>query len=304
MFAKTSSFQKEQNLSIVQIVTANQNTFNYISGLSAMNDNLIEVKEVSEGGSVNMLHVFNLSNQFVFFMDGDILSGAKQNRVLNSSVLLAPNTKTHIPVSCVERGRWSHISEKFGGTDYAAPSMMRAKKASRVTANFEKRMNFVSDQGEVWKDVEQYSMKFDIKSKSDNLSDIYDKKKKDFDEFIKSFTANPEANGMAVFVKNSLLSLDIFNQTSIFAEYFPRILKGCAMESFGLKGKSKMTEAEANFKTLTFIDQFDNLAFSEHAGVCVGIEKRFRSEDLTGFELVYNSYMIHLTALNLRKEEV
>ena len=53
MFAKTSSFQKEQNLSIVQIVTANQNTFNYISGLSAMNDNLIEVKEVSEGGMVN-----------------------------------------------------------------------------------------------------------------------------------------------------------------------------------------------------------------------------------------------------------
>jgi len=69
-------------------------------------------------------------------------------------------------------------------------------------------------------------------------------------------------------------------------------------------GKSKMTEAEASYKTLTFIDQFDNLTFNEHAGVGVGTEKRFRSEDLTGFELVYNSNMIHLTALNLKKEEV
>jgi oligoribonuclease (3'-5' exoribonuclease) len=74
------------------------------------------------------------------------------------------------------------------------------------------------------------------------------------------------------------------------------------MEAFGLKGESKMTESEASFKTLTFLDQFENLAFNEHAGVGVGMEKRFRSEDLTGFELVYNSNMIHLTALNLKKE--
>lgn len=302
MIAKTTSFQKEQNLSIVQISTSNQNTFKYISGLTAIKEDMIQVKEVSESGSVNMLHVLNLSDQFVFMMDGDILAGAKQNRVLNTSVLLAPNTKTHIPVSCVERGRWSHISEKFGGTDYIAPSMMRAKKAFRVTENFERGMKHSSNQGEVWADVDQYSLKFKIRSESDNLSDIYDKNKKGFDEFIKSFVLNTDANGMAVFVKNSLLNLDIFNRTDIFAEYFPRLLKGCAMEVFGLKGKSEMSEAEANFKTLSFIDQFDNLAFNEHAGVGVGTEKRFHSEDLTGFELVYNSNMIHLTALNLKKE--
>jgi len=32
MLAKTSFFQKEQNLSVVQITTSNQNSFNYISG--------------------------------------------------------------------------------------------------------------------------------------------------------------------------------------------------------------------------------------------------------------------------------
>ena len=302
MLAKTSFFQKEQNLSVVQITTSNQNSFNYISGPLAIKDNLIEVKEVSEGGSVNTLHVFNLSNQFVFFMDGEILSGAKQNRVLNTSVLLAPNTKSHIPVSCVERGRWSHISAKFGNTDYSAPSFLRANKAARVTESLNKGMLFESDQSEVWNHVDEYSDKFQVKSASHNFSDIYDEKKKDFDEYIKNFTLNKDANGMAVFVRNNLLSLDIFNRTDIYAEYFPQLLKGCAMEAFGLKGESNMTESEASFKTLTFLDQFENLAFNEHAGVGVGMEKRFRSEDLTGFELVYSSNMIHLTALNLKKE--
>lgn len=302
MIAKTVSFQKEQNLSVVQIAADNQNSFSCISGPSAIKDDLIQVKEVSKQGSVNTLHVFNLSDKFVFMMDGDILAGAKQNRVLNTSVLLAPNTKTNIPVSCVERGRWSHISHKFDSTDYSAPSMMRAKKALRVSENLKKGMKHASNQGEVWADVDNYSLKFKINSYSDNLSDVFDGKRKDFDEFIHSFQLDKSANGLAVFVKHSLLSLDIFNRTDIFSEYFPRILKGCAMEAFGLKGKSEMSEAEANFKTLTFIDQFENLNFDEHPGVGVGIEKRFKSNDLTGFELIYNSNMIHFTALNLKKE--
>lgn len=302
MVAKMVSFQKKQNLSIVQIATDNQNSFSYISGPSAIKDNLIEVTEVSESGSVNMLQVLNLSDKFVFMMDGDILAGAKQNRVLNTSVLLAPNSKTQIPVSCVERGRWSHISEKFHSTDYTAPSFMRAKKAFKVSENLKKGVRHLADQAEVWEDVNFYSLKFNIKSRSDNLSDIFNGKRKDLDEFIEFFKPDKSANGLAVFVKNSLLSLDVFNLTEIYSEYFQRIVKGCAIEAFGLEGNSQITEAEAKFKALTFIDQFGNFDFEEHSGVGVGTEKRFRSDDMTGFELVYNSNMIHLTALNLKKE--
>ena len=302
MLAKTTSFQKVQNLAVVQIETSNRNSFDYVSGAESIRENLIQVKEVSESGSVNTLNVINLSKQFVFFMDGDILSGAKQNRVLNTSMLLAPNSKTHIPVSCIERGRWNHISEKFHSTDYTAPSFLRAKNANKVTDGLAKGFNFMSDQGAVWADVAAYSMKAGIKSKSDNLSDVFDGKKEDFDNFIGGFNVNPGANGMAVFVRENLLSIDIFNRSDIFAEYFPRILKGCAMEVLGLKGESNISEAEGNYKTIDFIEKFESREFNEYAGVGVGTEKRYRSEELTGFELSFNSNMIHLTALNLKKE--
>ena len=303
MNVKTVSFQKNENLSVVQVAAENQNSFYYISAQAAINENLIQVKEISESGSVNMLHVYNLSDKFVFLMDGDVLAGAKQNRVLNTSVLLAPNSKINLPVSCVERGRWSRISEKFQSTDYVAPSDLRAKKARRVAENLRRRKEHTASQKEIWDEVDKYALKFMVQSKSSNLSDVYAEKNRDFVGFIESFKHVPEANGMAVFVKKNLLSMDIFNRTDIYAEYFPKILKGCALEVFGLPGNSELSEAEANYKTLNFIDQFEKLDFDEYPGVGIGTEKRFNTNGLTGFELSYNSHLIHLTALNIQNEK-
>lgn len=187
-------------------------------------------------------------------MDGDVLAGAKQNRVLNTSVLLAPNSKINLPVSCVEKGRWSHISEKFRSTDFVAPAVLRAKKAMAVAANLRTKRKYFACQKEIGDEVDKYSFKFKVNSKSANLSDVYAEKNKDFIAFLESFKHVPSANGLAVFVKNNLLSLDIFNRTDIYAEYFPKILKGCALEVFGLPDNSELSEAEANYKTLNFID--------------------------------------------------
>jgi hypothetical protein len=135
MQVRVVSFQKHKRLSVVQLLTAQQNTVDYISGPKAIKEDLIQVKEVSESGSVNNLFVFNLSDKYVFFMDGDILMGAKQNRVLNTSVLLAPNSKITLPVSCVEQGRWSRVSAKFMNSDYITPLKVRAGKSRNVSEN-------------------------------------------------------------------------------------------------------------------------------------------------------------------------
>ena len=46
-------------------------------------------------------------------LDGEVLVGAKQNRVANLSIMLPPATDTVIPVSCVEACRWSYASDNF-----------------------------------------------------------------------------------------------------------------------------------------------------------------------------------------------
>lgn len=302
MFSKILSFKQHKSLSIVQLLTSNQNTMDYISGSKALKDGAIEVREIDEAGSVNDIIVFNSSDKYVFFMDGDILAGAKQNRVLNTSVLLAPKSKTVLPVSCVEQGRWHHTSRNFAETDYISPSVLRAHKAKEVKHSLMEEGLHFADQRAVWDNVTMYSMKAGVNSKTSNLSDVFDEKQKDYDDFLKVFTINEDANGMAVFLNRNILNIDIFNRTDIYSEYFPKMLKGSAMEAFSVKQQSKkFSEAEAKYKTLSFLDKFDDLEFETYRGVGVGEEKRFDTNELTGFELVYENHSIHLTCLSLEQ---
>ena len=66
----------------------------------------VVVEEVSEGGSVPELRMTNFADKVVLVVDGTELVGAKQNRIVNASFLIPPESITRIPVSCVEQGRW------------------------------------------------------------------------------------------------------------------------------------------------------------------------------------------------------
>ena len=65
------------------------------------------ITEVSGAGSVPFLKVANEADRLLLLLDGEELIGAKQNRILNTTVLVAAHTEVTIPVSCVEQGRSS-----------------------------------------------------------------------------------------------------------------------------------------------------------------------------------------------------
>ena len=86
------------------------------------------VTEVSEAGSVPFLQVANGADRPLRLVDGEELIGAKQNRILNTTVLVAAHAEVTIPVSCVERGRWGYRGREFVGqrNAKAAPSLLGA----------------------------------------------------------------------------------------------------------------------------------------------------------------------------------
>jgi len=67
MISEIISFQNKGVISVVEFATIRANTIEYISGSYAIKQNFIEVKEISQTGSVNNLIIHNNSDKYVFF---------------------------------------------------------------------------------------------------------------------------------------------------------------------------------------------------------------------------------------------
>ena len=131
----------------------------YLTAAEALAAGTLSIGEVG-GGAVAQLTLKNAGQLPVLLLDGEHLEGAMQNRVLNATVLAAPDHETVIPVSCVERGRWGYQgpSGEYAGFR-PAPEMayaeLRGMKAETVAASARHGAGRRADQGAVWADVER-----------------------------------------------------------------------------------------------------------------------------------------------------
>lgn len=104
----------------------------------------VDVNEVSEAGHVPELGVVNRSETSIIICDGQELLGAKQNRIVNVTVIVGPHSKVIIPVSCAEEGRWSRQSHHFAAGEFAYPSLRR-EKFQRVTGSLKTARSHQAD---------------------------------------------------------------------------------------------------------------------------------------------------------------
>jgi hypothetical protein len=74
----------------------------------ALRDKALDVTEINEGGQVPAIEVANKSERMVFLMAGELLIGCKQDRLLNSSMMvpskgeMAPSTSFGLPTPLAE----------------------------------------------------------------------------------------------------------------------------------------------------------------------------------------------------------
>ncbi|MBV9622915.1 MAG: hypothetical protein JOZ14_02935, partial [Acidobacteria bacterium] len=119
----------------------------------AISQGLGRVTEIHAGGSVPELRFENSAGLPVLLLDGEELIGAKQNRVLNLTILAPPKQTTVIPVSCVEAGRWSMSSTACCPSANLMYSRARGRKVSDVTFAMRATESRRSDQSAVWDEI-------------------------------------------------------------------------------------------------------------------------------------------------------
>src|SRR5918911_2537213 len=137
-------------LKVTPVFIREEEALPFLEFEEALGRGLVEVTEVSEGGSVPNLFVKNRADRDVIMVDGELLVGAKQNRVVNTTIVVPAGATVEIPVTCVEQGRWGYTSRNFTSSRSHSTSSLRALKHRTVTDSLRSRGEYSSDQGSVW----------------------------------------------------------------------------------------------------------------------------------------------------------
>ncbi|MCX7878400.1 MAG: hypothetical protein N2510_07155 [Ignavibacteria bacterium] len=290
----SNSFQISGSLALLQFSTEFQDSLDYISGGEALNKKYVDIREISESGSVNDILFKNISPYFIFFSDGDLLTGAKQNRVLNTSVFLKPESEKIIPVSCIERGRWYRKSNSFEYESDIIPFDLKKLKFGNVSERLRSSGKHYAYQSLVWDKVSEYSDKLRVESETEDLREILNRSNKKLDQDIRSFTTDSNSNGLVVFFNSEPVLVELYNRKDIYAEYFTKILKSVLWdyEPKHIKEKKELDKHEAERILTAVFNKVRNLNYETFPGAAEGTEKRYKNK-FSFYQLEYNHQIVH-----------
>lgn len=254
---------------------------------------LVEVTEVSEAGRVGSLLLCNRAGQAVFLLDGEELVGAKQNRVLNLSLLVPANSSLEIPVSCVEQGRWQHRTREFACADRTLFSKGRARKAARVSENLRDAGVACSDQGEVWLDIDDMMLKLDVASSTYAIADAYERFAEPVEAFVAALEVGAGQVGACFTINGSVRGIELFDSSDTCAKLLPKLIRGYALDAIN---ERQATGESDPARVHDFLQAVAASPVDQFAALGEGDDIRVRSPDIAGGALAARGRIVHLCA--------
>lgn len=243
----------------------------------ALREKTLRVTEVSEQGSVPELLVENDSDNLILFLEGEELIGAKQNRILNTSVLVGARSKLKIPVSCVEQGRWGYRSRDFGSSGSHSPSNLRRALKASVSKSVKERRGHRSDQGQVWREVACLQAAFSVESKTAAMADTFETHQDRIAAFRRNIGYPEGCCGVAVAIGKRIVSIDLFDKPSTCQKIWDRLLSGVVIDA--LQAGSAQEHAEVK-DVEQLVGAVDDLQW--HEAQAIGEGDEFRAESKRG----------------------
>lgn len=272
----------------------------YVTLRDALRAGDASITEVSEQGDVNHLRVINNAPLPLFILDGEELIGAKQNRIANISLMIPAKTTTVIPVSCVEQGRWNHVSAAFSESKQTLNAGARGKKMLRMQSSLERGVRD-ADQGAVWDDVAEISSHLRAASPTGALSDAYAKHEDsiaDYEQKLVPDESVEEGQIGALFAIGPMaFGFDLFDTHSTLRTYLPKIVRGYTLDAMTQPIAKKQLDMDFLRKDAAhLLDTVAHAPTSRFKAVALGEDVRIAAPATAGIALTVDDRVVHLAA--------
>jgi hypothetical protein len=292
--------QVHQNLTVFPLLHDGAGEPDYLLLDEAVQRGLARVTEVSAMGSVPELKLVNDANQPVLLLDGEELVGAKQNRILNVTVLAGAHSTVVIPVSCVEAGRWHHLSAEFAPSDRAHFATGRAAKAASVSESLRRDRSRRSDQAAVWEDIALKTERMGAESPTAAAAAMYEQHRPRLEDFVAAFQPVEGQVGALFAVNGSPWGIDVFDSPATLGKTSPKLVRSYALDAIDVATDKATPVLEQ--EALRFVADAMAARVDRFPAVGLGEDLRLASPTLTGGALAVDGKVVHLCAFRLSRE--
>jgi hypothetical protein len=284
--------QEFNNMAVLPLFTSVNHGPEYLPMGKAMEKGFLTITEINDKGRVPELRVANKAEIRILLLQGEELAGAKQNRVLNTTILLRKNSDTVIPVSCVEQGRWAYASKTFKESGNILPPALRRMNISSVTESLQQTQTYRGNQGAIWNGIQHLSATANVQSQTGAMRDVFENREADLDGYLKAFKHVPHQKGILVMVNGMVMGFEIVSIAAAYETLHQKLIRSYAMSA--LFNRVPKYDGSSIEKAKSFIREAMLCSEKRYKSVGHGLDYRFSSDRMVGSSLVYRDAVIHL----------
>lgn len=207
-----------------------------------------------ETPTVPQLQVHNPTAHDVLIPAGRILSGGRQTRVVNVSIVVPAGAKIIIPVSCVEAGRW-HGGSQFADSKRIASRRVRAAKQRSVKSSIDHNNSKRSAQGEVWNMISYELGSRGVRADAELILGVDEEldRRTDRMEVVNQFLRDgiqPGQVGVAVAHGEKILGVEVFPSTEALQTSWEAIVRAAVIDADEFSAPTASLDAAAGIAAL------------------------------------------------------
>jgi ARG and Rhodanese-Phosphatase-superfamily-associated Protein domain len=224
------------------------------------------------GARVNQLVLVNNSKRPLILLAGEIVTGGKQDRVIGKDrIIPAESDPVDLGVFCVEPGRWTGSSDRFGvGGAASAVAVPMAAPNVRAKAMADK------DQSKVWAEVgrtreamaetvtaegaarvingtSSYAGVMDNREVKQKVDSVAEPIQRNYQSLIRQLR-DQNAVGVVVAVNGQMVWADIFASTNLLEKYWPKLVRSYAAEAVVTRAKDGAADIKQAQEFLNHLD--------------------------------------------------
>ena len=281
----------KNNITTFFLSSIEKNNNKYLSFSEAIAKNQVQISEANKEGLLTKLSVSNKSSDNIIILNGELIIGTqiRQDRIVDSTVLIPGYATVLINTFCGEQYRWSpRLSNKISTSESLYFSSGRANNAADINTK-------LSKQCRIWSEISEKISDFNVKSFTNSVDQIYKKKKVNVEEIVNFFKIPSEAVGVALGINHQLVNIDIFSNNCMLQIYLPKIIRSIALDSFKKISKKSYLKKKDVHRFLRQIHQANKQKRKVVEGT-LGEELQFNSESVAGSILYHKEQTVHFSA--------